>query len=185
MEGAPLGNYSINNLNTAVLVCKCHNYLERDLNKKTISMVFIKKQNKLINKNHILHSETHTPGIKIKALSLHMLNKKIFLNRQISRTLVTQPNQQFALLKTSTDALKKIISRASQVQRPETNTLCKFQTDRNQSSSFVRSDKPVSIYTCVRTSLLTQLCHRVSLPTFSYRHGIWKSPCKLRDGTLV
>lgn len=113
-------------------------------------MVFIKKQNKLINKNHILHSETHTPCIKIKALSLHMLNKKIFLNRQISRTLVRQPNQQFALFKTSTDALKKINSRASQVQRPETNTLCKFQTDRNQSSSFVRSDKPVSIYTCVK-----------------------------------
>lgn len=36
-----------------------------------------------------------------------MLDKKIFLNRQISRTVVRQPNQQFGLFKTFTDAVKK------------------------------------------------------------------------------
>lgn len=36
MEGAALGNWSINSLNTALLAYKCHNYLEQDVNKMTI-----------------------------------------------------------------------------------------------------------------------------------------------------
>lgn len=93
---------------------------------------YLKKTQNWFVKKPILCSETVAPGIKSKLFPYTCWIRKIFFKRQISRTVMTQPNQQLALFRTSTDALKKINSRASQVQRPETNNLCKSQTDKSK-----------------------------------------------------
>lgn len=114
-----------------------------------------------------------------------MLNKKIFLNRQISRIQVRQPNHQFDLFKTSTAAVKKN-SRASQVQRPETKK--HMQIPDGQKSKLLFSkvwQTYIYLQMCKNISSDTTQSHSLSLSTFSYRQSILKSSCKLTDWTLV